>query len=342
MTETAMSSAAIVGEGHAAADTVQQAIDAQRRRRFRYVMTFVLRRVVGAVLVVWGCVTATFFGLLLAPGDTALLLAGENATDEQVELIRDQWGLDQSWLSQYLSYLGRLLQGDWGYSYSRKVPVAELIDGKLWPTVQLGLTAFVVALVLAVTVAVLSASSSRPVRAVIDVIELVFASVPSFWLALLLLFAFSFTLHWFPVSGNQGIASLVLPVLTLALPTSALLSQVIRGELDRTADEPFGLTVRARGASRLRFLWTHGVRHSWGPAVTISGTVLGSLLGGAVITEQVFGRQGLGQVTVAAVQVQDMPVVLAVAIISAIVFVVTSTLVDISYLIIDPRLRSIQ
>ncbi|WP_229194718.1 ABC transporter permease [Bradyrhizobium acaciae] len=171
-------------------------------------------------------------------------------------------------------------------------------------------------------------------------VELVFASTPVFWLGILLLMAFSFNLRWFPVSGAVGWKSIVLPSITLALPTAGLLTQVLREAMEKTLDAPFVTTVRARGVGEFLIRWRHVLRHALLPAVTLGGWLIGGLLGGAVITEKVFGRPGLGTVTLGAVLTHDVPVVLTVVLLAAFIHVAASTLLDILYVLIDPRLRA--
>jgi peptide/nickel transport system permease protein len=161
-----------------------------------------------------------------------------------------------------------------------------------------------------------------------------------FWLGILLLMAFSFNLRWFPVSGAEGWNSLVLPAITLALPTAGLLTQVLREAMEKTLDQPFVTTVRSRGVGEFVIRWRHVLRHALLPAVTLGGWLIGGLLGGAVITEKVFGRPGLGTVTLGAVLTHDVPVVLTVVLLAAFIHVAASTLLDILYVLIDPRLRA--
>ncbi len=208
----------------------------------------------------------------------------------------------------------------------------------MWPTLKLTGLALVVSLVFAVLMAVTTAHRRWGQR-IAGSIELVLASTPSFWLGIVLLFIFSFTLRWFPVAGDRSFSSLVLPAFSLGLAQGAVVSQVLRRGLEDALDEPFVLTLRAWGLGNTVIRLRHALRHAALPAVTLTGWLIGGLLSGAVITEQVFGRPGLGKITVDAVLGKDLPVVLAVAIFSALVYVVLSTLVDILYLFIDPRLR---
>jgi len=291
------------------------------------------------MLVLWAAVTLSFISVYLAPGDIVSLLMGEQVQTPAIEAaIRAEWGLDQPLYMQYLHYLWRVLHGDFGRSYMLNSDVSSLVLSQLWPTLKLTGLALVVSLMFAVVMAVTTAHRRWGQR-IAGGIELVLASTPSFWLGIVLLFIFSFTLRWFPVAGDRSFSSLVLPALSLGLAQGAVVSQVLRRGLEDALDEPFVLTLRAWGLGNRIIRLRHALRHAALPAVTLTGWLIGGLLSGAVITEQVFGRPGLGKITVDAVLGKDLPVVLAVAIFSALVYVVLSTLVDILYLFIDPRLR---
>ncbi|MTD12450.1 ABC transporter permease subunit [Nakamurella sp. YIM 132087] len=299
----------------------------------------ILRRLGTGILVLWAAVTAAFFVLRAIPGSIADILAGDQNYPGLKEAINAEWGLaDPVWL-QYLQYLGRLVTGDLGTSYVQRRPVGDIIAGEVWSTVELALAALLLGVVLAVALSVFSLRRGRVARALISTVELVFTSVPVFWVGILLLTAFSFTLQWFPVSGANGWNSLVLPTITLALPTAGVLGQVLRESMERTLGEPFVLSVRARGVAPGVVLVRHALKHALLPAMTLAGSIVGGLLGGAVITETVFGRPGLGSITLRAVTNKDVPVVLAVVLFAALIYVVVSTLLDILYTVVDPRLR---
>lgn len=296
-------------------------------------------RLLGGVLVLWAAVTLAFLGVHLAPGDIVSLLIGEQERTLAIETaIRAEWGLNEPLWWQYLHYLWRMLHGDLGRSYILNTDVSQLIASQLWPTLKLTLAALIVSVLFAVGIAVLTAQR-RWGRRIANALELVLASTPSFWMGIVLLFFFSFTLRWFPVAGDRHLSSLVLPALSLGLSQGAVVAQVLRRELEQALDAPFTLTLRAWGVSDTAIRLRHALRHAALPAVTLTGWLVGGLLSGAVITEQVFGRPGLGKLTVDAVLAKDLPVILAVAVLSALIYVVMSTLVDILALWIDPRLR---
>ncbi|WP_175861443.1 ABC transporter permease [Burkholderia cepacia] len=307
----------------------------------RWLHSPVTTRLTTGALVLWAAVTLSFAAVHLAPGDIVGILIGEQLSTPEIEAaIRREWGLDEPLPLplQYVHYLWRVLHGEFGRSYILNTDVAPLVLGQLWPTLKLTGAAFVVTIAFAVGLAVLTAGRRWAGRAASGV-ELLLASTPSFWLGIMLLFVFSFTLKLFPVAGDRGFASLVLPALSLGLAQGAVIGRVLRQGIERALDEPYALTVRSWGIGGLALRVRHALRHAALPAVTLAGWLVGGLLSGAVITEQVFGRPGLGKVTVDAVLSKDMPVILAIAILSAAIYVALSTAVDLLYLLIDPRLR---
>lgn len=300
----------------------------------------IISRLLTSVVVAWASVTAAFLALHALPGRIQDILAGDLEYPGLREAIAAEWGLDRSLPAQYWDFLVRIAGGDFGTSYVLRQPVTEVVGSQLMPTVQLAMLGGVLAIVIAVGLALLTAGRGRISRQIASFTELVFASTPVFWLGILLLMAFSFTLRWFPVSGDVGWQSIVLPAITLALPTAGLLAQVLREAMEKTLDQPFVTTVRARGVGEFAIRARHVLRHALLPAVTLGGWLIGGLLGGAVITEKVFGRPGLGTVTLGAVLTHDVPVVLAVVLLAAFIHVAASTVLDILYLLIDPRLRA--
>ncbi|MFG1944044.1 ABC transporter permease [Nonomuraea sp. NPDC048826] len=300
-----------------------------------------IRRLGAGLAVLWAAATASYVALLAAPGDTVDILIGDGADTPEIRAgIIAEWGLDRPEIVQYLSYLWRLLHGDLGRSYQLQRGVGEILAGQIGPTVQLTLAAAVTGVVLAGVIAIGTAGRGRGPRAAASAAELVSVSVPPFLIGIVLLSVFSFTLGWFPVSGAEGPLALVLPALALGLPIAGVLGQVLRGGLERALEQPFAVTARARGLTERALVARHALRHALLPAVTLAGWLTGTLLGGAVITEVLFGRPGLGQVAMQAVTGQDMPVVMAVVLLSAVVYVTISTLLDLAYRVIDPRIRS--
>jgi peptide/nickel transport system permease protein len=298
----------------------------------------VLRRLGTGLVVLWVAATAAYLALLAAPGSTVDSIIGDGA---DTPLIRSQivqeWHLDRPAVVQYLDYLWRFGHGDLGRSYLLQRPVRDVVGDQIWPTVKLAVAAALLGVGLAL---VLALTTRRPwSRRVSSTAELVLVSTPPFLIGLILLSVFSFRLGLFPVSGDRGLAALVLPAITLALPVAGVLTQVLRDGIDRALEEPFVVTARARGLRERAVLGRHALRHALLPAVSLLGWLGGTLLGGVVIIETVFGRPGLGQVTLQAVTSEDMPVVLAVVVFSAAAYVLLNTAADLALLVVDPRLR---
>lgn len=295
--------------------------------------------VVSVVIVLWGAATLAFFALRVIPGDPVDVMLGplSQVSAQGREALRAELGLDQPVLVQYVTYLGQLLRGDLGESYQLRMPVAEVLGRQLGATLQLTALALLIAVVLALSVAMLA--RGRTSRGIVATVELVVLSSPVFWIGLVLLSVFAFGLGWFPVSGSRNPATLVLPAVTLALPVAALLGQVLRDGIESAERAPFALTVRARGASHARLTARHTLRHGAAGALTLTAYLVGSLLGGAVLVETVFARPGIGRVALAAITNRDLPVVSGVILLSAAAFVLVNIMVDLLHPVIDPRLR---
>ena len=322
--------------------TVHEDADtATRRARFFYLARRGLTRIVQGAAVVWAAGTLIFIAVHIAPGEVIDTLLGANSNDIELrKQITQEWGLDHPPTVQYLLYFARLLRGDLGQSYVQHRSVNSLLADQLPSTIELTLWGFGFAVLLAIVLATFTSGRSRIGKAVSQSFELTLVSVPPFWLGMLLLSIFSFRLGWFPVAGTSGFQAVVLPALAIGLPIGCFLAQVLREGLDRALEQPFALTARARGASLMGVKWVHALRHASLPALTIGGLTFGNLLGGAVICEQVFGRPGIGRLAVQAINTTDIPVILAVGMLSAVFFVVITTVIDLVYLAVDPRLRS--
>lgn len=304
---------------------------------------FLVARVVQAIVVVWAAVTLTFFAIHAAPGNIVdnLLTDAERSNMELRARVIAEWGLDKPLFIQYFGYLVKLVHGDLGTSYAQHKSVNAIFAEQFPYTLELTAAAMAIAVVVALIGSLAVSRSSHPIiRSVYEGTELTLLSTPPFWFGILLLSVFSFQLGWFPVAGASGIAALVLPALAIGIPEGGNLSQILRQGIDRASGDPFVTTARSRGLSSAQIKRRHLLRHASIPAVTVGTMMIGNLLGGAVITEQVFGRPGLGQIAVNAITAKDLPVILAVAFVSSFVFVVASTVVDLLYYAIDPRIRT--
>lgn len=290
--------------------------------------------------VMWGAATFAFITLHATAGNIALTTVSANGSEPSealVQQVRRQYGLDLPLWRQYLDYIWKALHGNLGQSYQEHIPVTRAIAMQMVPTLELAAAAAGASVVLAVAAAVLTAKRRSWVRALTTGTELVLASMPTFVVGLVLLIIFGLELDLLPISGETGPASLVLPVLTLALPVSAVLTQVLRSQLEEVLEQPFILTARARGMREVSVRLRHALRHASVQLATMSGFVIGSLLGGAVIVESLFNRQGLGQLMLTSTTDKDIPVVAGLVLFAALAYVVVNIVVDVAYTLIDPR-----
>lgn len=305
-----------------------------------------LSRIVGALVVLWGAATAAFLAQVALPGDRATAIfnirAGQAQERTPAELapIVDAFGLDDPVLLQYLHYIGGLLRGDLGTSYQQFRPVWDLIGEQLAATLTLTLAGIALSWILMVAWVTLTAGRGGRLQNIGAAVDTVAASLPPYWLGILLLLVFALWLGWFPVMGGSGIVGILLPALTLAIPLAGFMGQSVRAEYERTLDQPFVLSARMRGMGDLSIRLRHVLRHASLPAVTLTGWALGATISGAVIVEQIYSRPGIGKTLVSSVGAQDLPVVTGVVVLVAALYVVANLLVDIAYTLIDSRLRT--
>ena len=304
---------------------------------------YLLSRIDQAALVLWAAFTVSFILLQLLPGDAVLIkfLNPElGLGPQEIADIRAAYGSDQPVWQQYLHTLGQFLTGHFGYSLQAGVPVSQGLATSLPPTLKLAALGFAAAALLAVALA--AAASLAPfawLRNALYSLPSVFVSVPVFWLGIMLIQVVSFRLGWIAVINPGPWEGLVLPTLTLAVPISAPLAQVLLRNIDAVLAQPFVAVARAKGASRRWVLLRHVARNALLPTLTIAGVLFGELLAGAVVTEAVFGLNGLGTLTQQAVGNQDTAVLQAVVVVSAAAFVLINLAVDLLYPLLDPRLR---
>ncbi|MGI6877981.1 ABC transporter permease [Microbacterium sp. gxy059] len=306
-------------------------------------MIYVLRRVGQAVLVLALAYTVAYVLLAALPGDAVLARFGSpelGLTPAQLQEIRESLGYDRPLVERYLSSVASALQGDLGYSVQTGTPVADMIAEALPSTLVLAVLSIVVAVFVAVTIAFTATfGAGRWLRRLFRALPPLFVSLPVFWIGIVLMQIFSFQLGLIPAIGASDAQALVLPVATIAIPIAAPLAQVLMRSIDEVREQPFVAVVRARGASTSWLLWRHVARNALLPTLTMAGLLFGELVGGAVVSETVFGRYGIGHITVQAVQNRDAPVLLAVVVIATITFVAVNLVVDLLYPVLDPRLR---
>lgn len=301
-------------------------------------------RLLQGLFVLWTAFTVSFVVLYLLPGDPIMIMAaggGELGSQDsaQLEELRRQYGFDQPVPVQYITALGRALRGDFGTSIQTGADVSGMIAAAIGQTLQLGLLALAIALVLGLAIALGSAyARARIVRQALLSLPSLGVSMPTFWIGLLLIQFVSFRWGLLPAIGNDGFRGLILPAITLAIPTAAVIAQILAKSLRTTLAEPYIAVVRARGLGRGRVLLGHALRNAVIPALTMVGMIVGNLVAGTAVVETVFSREGVGRLTFQAVDAQDIPVVQALVVLSAVVFVLVTLAVDVIYPLVDPRI----
>ncbi len=299
------------------------------------------RRLLGAVFVLWLSATLAFFALKLTPGDPAqALLAASGATAEEVAERRAQLGLDDPLLLQYIRYILAIGQGDLGRSWLHGRPVGRMILEQLGPTAELAAAAMVVGVVLGTALGVLAAVRRRTwVDTLATALAVVGLSTPTYWSGLLAILLFSLRLRWLPATGEGGARHLVLPALVLGFSLSGSIARMVRAQVAEVLGSAFVLAARARGLPNRRVLFVHVLRAAAGPALAVTALQFGFLLGGAVVTESVFARRGLGKLAVEAILWRDLPVVRGVVVVGALAYVLVNLMADLLHAWLDPRLR---
>jgi peptide/nickel transport system permease protein len=304
---------------------------------------YLMLRAGQALLVLWAAFTVSFVLLQVLPGD-AILIKFQNPdlglSPAQIAEMRLAYGADSPLWQQYLHTLWAMLHGDLGYSVQAGVPVSELIADNFPDTLRLALPGFALALLLAALLAFVSNLVGwRWLKNTLQALPSLFISVPTFWLGIALIQIFSFQLRWIPIINPGQWEGLILPIITLAVPISAPLAQILIRSIDEVQTQPFVAVARAKGARYSGVLWRHVALNALLPALTVAGLLLGELIAGALITETVFGLSGLGQLTQQAVNNQDVAVLQAIVMISAVGFVAINLIVDLLTPLIDPRLH---
>lgn len=304
---------------------------------------YLARRLAAAIGVLWAAYTLAFAILYLLPGDPAEIMAsaGGDVTPDPAQLaaLRAQYGLDDPVVVQYWDRLSAALHGDLGRSVASGRPVSSMLVDAAPSTLQLTFLALALAVLAGACLAFIATfPRAAALRQALLTLPSIAVSAPPFWVGLILVQLLSF--HWrlFPAIGNEGWRSLVLPVVTLSIPVSAVIAQVLSKSMLVELRSPYVEEAASKGASRGRIHLRHVARNAAIPALTLAGVMTGELLAGAVVVETVFSRAGLGRVTASAVERQDIPVVLGVVLFSAAVFVVVNLVIDLAYPLVDPRI----
>lgn len=306
---------------------------------------YILGRIVQALLVLWGAYTIAYTILYLLPSEPLAIMLSASGVDidslsaDEVARARSYYGLDRGVFEQYAALLWGALQGDFGTSLATGLPVARLLSERLGHTLALAALAVLLSVAGGVGFALAAARVRRPLlRLALQRLPALGFSVPLFWVGLLLIQVFAFGLGWFPSTGNGGFPALVLPAVTLAIPSAAVYAQVLLRGFADTWKEPYITTARAKGLGWGQIQRRHVLRNAALPILTLAGLQVGNTVSGAVLVETVFARVGIGRLAQESVLRQDIPVVLAVVAVSAAAFVLVNLVVDLLYPALDPRI----
>jgi len=309
---------------------------------------FALSRLVSLSLSLIAASLVIFAVIEVIPGDPAAYMLGLNAQPEAVEALRDQLGLNGALVSRYLNWVGGMLTGDFGQSYTYRVPVAELVAQRLWVSLPLAVYALTLSTLIAFPVGLIAASKRGKAAdfGIMGITQLGIA-VPNFWFAMLLVLVFAVNLHWFSAGGFPGweagplpaLKALTLPAVALALPQASILARVMRSALIETLDQDYIRTARAKGLSHRQAITRHALRNALIPVLTIIGLQFSFLIAGAIIIENVFYLPGLGRLIFQGITQRDLIVVESVVMLLVFAVIVVTFLVDLAYAAADPRLR---
>lgn len=312
-------------------------------------LRYTLKRLLSLVISLVVASVVIFFVIEVAPGDPASFMLGLNAQPETLAALRAELGLDVPKVQRYFVWVGGLLSGDFGTSYTYRTPVADMIAARLWVSLPLALYALALSTVIAFPAGIYAAArrGSAGDVTVMGATQLGVA-VPNFWFAMMLVLVFAINLRWFAAGGfvgwDQGIwaglNALTLPAIALALPQAAILARVMRSSLLDVLGEDFMRTARAKGLSGRQALWRHGLRNALIPVLTIIGLQFSFLLAGSIIIEQVFYLPGLGRLVFQSISARDLIVVESVVMLLVFSVIVVNFLVDLAYAAVDPRLRA--
>ena len=303
-------------------------------------LRFLVRRLVVALLVAATVMTLAFI-LTRLSGDLATSIAGPNATAADIEAIRKAYGLDRPVYAQFFDWVGRAVTGDFGESYFFKTRVSALIGERIPVTLTLGLTGLVIALVVSLPLGILAAvRENTGFDRAVQLVALLGQAMPSFWLGLILMIVFGLELGWLPISGTESWQSFVMPGVVLAFSAIPALTRLTRAGMIQAMGSDYIRTARAKGLSRASILLKHALRNAAIPVVAIAAVQLGFMLGGSIVIEQVFALHGVGFLAWESIGKNDFPVVQAVVLVLASIYIALTLLADILNVLLDPRLRT--
>ncbi len=301
---------------------------------------FILKRLLILIPVMVGITLLIFFIMSLTPGEPGRMILGPLATEEEVQTVNEQLGYNRPFFTRYFDYLFSLVQGDFGKSYINTLPVMETISTRLPVTLQLTVYSIVLTVLVSLPLGVIAAMKQYSFFDGASVLfAILLSAMPVFWLGLLLILAFSLRLGWFPATGAEGLKSFVLPTIAMAAGTIAVVTRMTRTTMLTVIREDYIRSAKAKGASQWQVIKHHALRNTLIPVVTVLGINFGTMLGGTVLVENVFGMPGIGALLVDSIRMKDEPVVMGCVILLALFFCIVNLAVDVSYAYIDPRLR---
>ena len=309
---------------------------------------YILKRMVSLLLTLIAASLVIFFVIEVVPGDPASFMMGFEASPEAVDALREQLGLNAPLWERYVHWIFGILQGDFGISYTYKVPISDLVTDRIWISLPLAFYALALSIIIAFPVGVLAAAKRNSAAdvGIMGATQLGIA-VPNFWFAMILVLFFAIQNHWFSAGGFpgwdagfwEGMKGLTLPAIALALPQASILARVMRSSLLDTLDEDYVRTARAKGLSGRQALWRHALRNAMIPVLTIIGLQFSFLMAGSVIIEKVFFLPGIGSLVFLGITQRDLIVVKSVVMLLVFAVILVTFLVDIAYAFVDPRLR---
>ncbi len=304
-------------------------------------LRYIGRRLLGAIPVLWGVATLVFVVMRLLPGDPAALMLSESGGSAQaVAELRHSLGLDAPLVVQYGRYLFDLLRGNLGTSLFSHRPVVTIIAEQLPSTIELAVAAMLVAAGLGTALGLIAAAKHNTwLDTLATALSVMGVSLPIFWTALILIWLLSLKLGWLPATGRDGLASLIMPAMVLGFASSGAIARLVRASLLEVLGADFINTARAKGLSEGRVMIRHALKNALIPVITVIGLQFGFLLGGTVVTETIFARQGIGRLMVNAILWKDFPVVQGIVLLAALVYTTMNLVVDLAYAYLDPRIR---
>ena len=316
---------------------------------------YILKRIIMLIPVIIGITFIVFSIVSFTPGNPGRLILGVTASEESVNQLNEKLGVNDPFIIKYKNYMCNAIKGDFGKSYNTGEPVLDVLLQRFPTTLRLAITAILIASLVGIPLGIISSVKQHSFIDSLSMISaLLFASIPGFWLGLMLILLFALKLGIFPVTGDEAWLNYVLPSITIAAPTTAIITRVTRSTMLEVITvlritrstmleeirQDYIRTAKAKGANKLRIIWKHSLKNTMIPVITIMGMDFGYLLGGTIIVEVLFGMSGVGQIMVKAIRMKDMPIIMASVTLLAAIFCILNLIVDLLYAYIDPRIKA--